>query len=80
MRAVLVDWMIDISVKFNLNTTTLYMAVDVLDRFIEKSQIKRDEFQLIGVTALLISCKIEEIYPPLLKDFVYICDYAYSKE
>lgn len=28
----------------------------------------------------MIACKYEEIYPPELKDFVYITDRAYTKE
>jgi cyclin B len=34
---------------------------------------------LVGVAALFIACKYEEIYPPDLKDFVYITDNAYTK-
>lgn len=29
---------------------------------------------------MLIACKYEEIYPPIVKDFVYITDNAYTKE
>lgn len=29
---------------------------------------------------MLIGCKYEEIYPPIVKDFVYITDNAYTKE
>jgi len=29
---------------------------------------------------MLISTKYEEIYPPTVKDFVYITDNAYSKD
>lgn len=56
------------------------MAVNIIDRYIGKAQIDRGEFQLVGVAALMIASKIEEIYPPQIKDYVYICDYAYSKE
>lgn len=35
---------------------------------------------MVGVTALLIASKYEEIYPPELKDFVFITDKAYDKE
>lgn len=38
----------------------------------------RGKLQLVGVTAMLIACKYEEIYPPIVKDFVYITDEAYS--
>lgn len=29
---------------------------------------------------MMIASKIEEIYSPLMKDYIYICDYAFSKE
>lgn len=70
MRAILIDWIIDITVKFNSRPKTLYLTVDVIDRFIEKEVIKRSEFQLIGIAALMIASKIEEIYPPFLKDYI----------
>jgi len=34
----------------------------------------------VGVTALFIACKYEEIYAPDMKDFVYITDKAYTKQ
>jgi cyclin B len=42
--------------------------------------VHRSKLQLVGVTAMLIACKYEEIYPPIVKDFVYITDNAYTKE
>jgi len=35
---------------------------------------------LVGVTAMLIASKYEEIYAPEVRDFVYITDNAYTKE
>lgn len=40
----------------------------------------RAEYQLLGVTAMLIACKYEEIYVPKIEDFVDITDNTYSKE
>jgi G2/mitotic-specific cyclin-B, other len=42
--------------------------------------VSKSRLQLVGVTALLIASKYEEIYPPELKDFVFITDKAYTKE
>lgn len=50
-----------------------------MDKFMEKSRVTKNKLQLVGVTALFIASKYEEIYPPELKDFVYITDNAYSK-
>ena len=47
---------------FELYHETLYLGVKLLDHFLERSTIKRDELQLVGATTLLISSKIEVIY------------------
>ena len=80
MRAILVDWLVEVHLKFKLVPESLYLTVNLIDRFLEKEQVNRQKLQLIGVTAMLIACKYEEIYPPIVKDFVYITDNAYSKE
>jgi cyclin B len=54
--------------------------VNLIDRYLEKKQIMRTKLQLVGVTAMLIACKYEEIYAPEVRDFVYITDKAYTKE
>ena len=59
---------------------TLYLAINIIDRFCEQRQIKRSKLQLVGVAALLIASKYEEIYPPELRDLVYITDKAYNKQ
>jgi cyclin B len=80
MRAILVDWLIDVHIKFKLLPETLFLTVNITDRFIERNVIARQKLQLVGVAAMLIACKYEEIYPPEIKDFVYVTDKAYSKE
>ena len=79
MRAILIDWMVDVHLKFKLGGETLFLAVNVVDRFLEKEVIARQKLQLVGVAALLIASKYDEIYPPEIKDFVYISDNAYTK-
>ncbi len=80
MRGILIDWLIEVHLKFKLIPETLYLTVNLIDRYLEIEVAKRDKLQLIGVTAMLIACKYEEIYPPEVKDFVYITDNAYSKK
>lgn len=80
MRAILIDWLIDVHLKFKLLSETLYLTVNIIDRYLsQKLTIHRSRLQLIGVSALLISTKYEEIYPPTVKDLVYITDNAYTK-
>ena len=40
----------------------------------------KSKLQLVGVTAMLIACKYEEMYPPEIRDFVFITDDTYSSE
>lgn len=81
MRAILVDWLIEVHIKFKLLPETLFLTVNIIDRFLTiVKPIKRAKLQLVGVTALMIATKYEEIYPPTIKDLVYITDNAYSKE
>mmetsp|Transcript_22525 Transcript_22525/g.66714 ORF Transcript_22525/g.66714 Transcript_22525/m.66714 type:complete len:384 (-) Transcript_22525:236-1387(-) len=79
MRSILVDWLVEVHLKFKLVPETLYLTVNLIDRYLEKREVTRPKLQLVGVTCLLIASKYEEIYPPELRDLVYICDRAYSK-
>ena len=58
---------------------TLYLTVNIIDRYLEKKQVRRSKLQLLGVAALLAASKYEEIYPPEIRDLVYITDRAYNK-
>ena len=80
MRAILVDWIIEVHLKFKLLPETLFITVSLIDRYLEQTQIKRTNLQLVGVTAMLIASKYEEIYAPEVRDFVYITDNAYTKD
>lgn len=81
MRSVLVDWLVGVHQQFTLLQETLYLAVAILDRFMQVNtvSITRKQLQLIGVTSLFIAAKYEEMYPPEIGDFVYITDNAYTQ-
>lgn len=80
MRAILIDWLVEVHMKYKLKTETLFLAVNLIDRYLEKKSMTRKKLQLVGVTGMLIAAKFEEIYPPEVRDFVYITDKAYTKE
>lgn len=79
MRSILVDWLVEVQECFELYHETLYLGVKLLDHFLENTVIQKDELQLVGATALIISSKIEERHPPCMDDFIYICDDAYKQ-
>ncbi|XP_021460612.1 cyclin B2 isoform X1 [Oncorhynchus mykiss] len=79
MRALLIDWLIQVHSRFQLLQETLYLTVAILDRFLQVQTIGRKNLQLVGVTAMLLASKYEEMYSPEIGDFVYITDNAFTK-
>merc|ERR1719481_703122 len=67
MRALLVDWLVEVQVQFKLLQETLFSTVDIIDRFMarEGNNVTRAKLQLV--------------YAPACSDFVYITDNAYSE-
>eukprot|EP00798_Chlamydomonas_sp_ICE-L_P014101 gene14101-20057_t len=80
MRAILVDWLVEVGEEYKLCADTLYQAVNYLDRFLSIHAIDRNQLQLVGVASMWIAAKYEEIYPPSIVDFCYITDNTYTKE
>ncbi|XP_066845794.1 cyclin-A1 [Anser cygnoides] len=79
MRAILVDWLVEVGEEYKLRTETLYLAVNYLDRFLSCMSVLRGKLQLVGTAAILLAAKYEEIYPPEVDEFVYITDDTYTK-
>lgn len=74
MRSILVDWLIEVHRKFELMPETLYLAVNIMDRFLAVKMIRRTELQLVGISSMLIASKYEEIWAPeVLNCFDSIC-------
>jgi len=80
MRVILTDWLVEVHLKFKLRQETLYLTFQLIDRFLEHNIVARQRLQLVGVTGLMIAAKYEEIYPPEVRDYVYICDNAYTRD
>lgn len=78
MRAILVDWLVDVHKKYKLRPETLFLAIGLVDRYLELKATARRYLQLVGVTALLLAAKFEELQPPQINDFVYVTDKAYT--
>ena len=81
MRAVLLDWMMEVCSEFMLKRETFHMAVNHLDRFLMSyGPVQKNEFQLVGLVSMYIAAKIEEIFPPKLEDWVKSADEGYSSK
>ena len=79
MRAILIDWLIEVHLKFSFKPETLYITIYIIDSYLSLKKIERCNFQLLGVAALLIACKQNEIIFHKLKEYVYITDNAYTE-
>jgi len=66
--------------KYKLRLETLHLTVNLIDRHLSHTPVMRKKLQLIGVVAMFIASKFEEINPPELHDWVYITDKAYTKD
>ncbi|KAL8172171.1 hypothetical protein V2J09_023975 [Rumex salicifolius] len=80
MRGILIDWLIEVHYKFELMEETLYLTINLIDRFLARQVVARKKLQLVGVTAMLIACKYEEVSVPVVEDFIVISDRAYTRE
>lgn len=78
MRSVLLDWINEVHHQFSLESETYYMAVAMIDRYLQaESNTSRKYLQLVGVTALFMASKYEELMPPEISDFVYVTGMLY---
>jgi len=80
MRAILIDWLVEVAEEYKLHNETLYLAVSFIDRFLSQMSVLRGKLQLVGTAAMFIASKYEEIYPPEVGEFVYITDDTYTKK
>ncbi|KAF6157800.1 hypothetical protein GIB67_038268 [Kingdonia uniflora] len=80
MRAILIDWLIEVHYKFELMEETLFLTVNLIDRFLSCQTILRKKLQLVGVTAMLLACKYEEVSVPIVDDLIVISDKAYTRK
>lgn len=80
MRSILMDWLVEVHNKFELMPETLYLTINIVDRYLTTKKVSRRELQLLGISSMLIACKYEEIWAPEVNDFVCISDNAYLRE
>lgn len=80
MRAVLIDWVVQVHQRFNLLPETLYLTVNYIDRFLSRRRVSLARFQLVGAVALFIAAKYEEINCPTVQEVAYMADNAYTIE
>ncbi|XP_028799720.1 putative cyclin-B3-1 isoform X2 [Neltuma alba] len=80
MRGILINWLIEVHLKFELMPETLYLTVSLLDQYLSLVTIKKNELQLVGLTALLLASKYEDFWHPPVNDLTSISVESYTRE
>ncbi|CAA3009675.1 cyclin-B3-1 isoform X2 [Olea europaea subsp. europaea] len=80
MRGILVNWLIEVHHKFDLMQETLFLMVTLLDRYLSLEIIKKNEMQLVGLTALLLASKYEDFWHPRVTDLISITAESYTRD
>lgn len=79
MRCILVDWLVEAHTDLTFLLETLHLTISLTDRYLQKDKtVDRTNLQLVGVCALWIAAKYEEMYVPALKDLVFLADNAFT--
>ncbi|KAK7320981.1 hypothetical protein VNO77_30994 [Canavalia gladiata] len=80
MRAILIDWLVEVAEEYRLVPDTLYLTVNYIDRYLSGNAVNRQRLQLLGVASMMIASKYEEICAPQVEEFCYITDNTYLKQ
>lgn len=78
MRGILIDWLIEVHTRFRLLPETLFLAVNIVDRFLSQKVVPLDKLQLVGITAMFIASKYEEVLSPHVGNFVHVADDGFT--
>lgn len=79
MRGILTDWLIQVHSRFRLAHETLFLCVNIIDRFLSARVVSLAKLQLVGITCMFIAAKVEEIVAPSAQNFLFCADSSYSE-
>ncbi|TKX23963.1 G2/mitotic-specific cyclin-B [Elsinoe australis] len=79
MRGILIDWLLEVHSRFRLLPETLFLAVNIIDRFLSRKVVQLDRLQLVGVTAMFIASKYEEVLSPHVQNFRHVADDGFTE-
>jgi hypothetical protein len=81
MRMILLDWLVDVHLKLRFFPQTIFITMNLIDRYLAKREVGRSKLQLLGATCMFIAAKYEETYEvPEVNDLVNLCAKAFNKK
>ena len=78
MRAILIDWLLQVHISFKLAKETLFQAISLMDRYLAVNKVTLKKLQLLAITCLFTAAKFEEVKLPKLSKYCYMTDNAYT--
>ena len=78
MRTLMIDWIVRVHDHCNLLPETLFLTVNYIDRFLSLKPVNEQKLQLVGLVAMFVASKYEEITSPSVKDIAYLADNEYT--
>lgn len=79
-RGILIDWLIEVHTRFHLLPETLFLTINIIDRFLSRKVVQLDRLQLVGVAAMFIASKYEEVLSPHVINFKKVADDGFTEE
>lgn len=80
MRIILIDWIVEIHYKLRLKEETFYTTIYIIDAYLSQKIITKNNFQLLGITSLLIASKLNEMNVERIQNYSFFAGNAYNKE
>ncbi|KAI9782693.1 MAG: G2/mitotic-specific cyclin [Geoglossum umbratile] len=80
MRGILIDWLVEVHTRFHLLPETLFLTVNIIDRFLSTKVVQLSRLQLVGVTAMFIASKYEEVLSPHITNFRHVADDGFTEQ
>ena len=82
MRPYLLDFMIEAHAAFGLLPETLFLAVNLLDRYCSRRIVYKRHYQLVGCASLLIAAKYGDRKDrvPTIRELKTMCCHLYEEE
>ena len=79
-RGILVDWLIEVHARFHLLPETMFLAINIIDRFLSARIVELEKLQLVGITAMFIASKYEEVLSPHVQNFKHVADDGFTED
>ena len=80
MRIILFDWIATVALKFDYSADTAITTMRIVDQYTKVRPVPVKKYQLVGIAALVIASKVDEVEGYAMEAHVRVCDDAYSMQ